>query len=278
MPHKFFWIPLTLLTILPAAEKKVEEAPLTLPGAETFVYRDLAPAPLRLHVFKPVGQKPGELRVGFISFFGGGWTKGVPAVGFSSWATRQGMVAVAADYRTKNRYGTSPLESVADGRAAFRFVQDHARDWGIDPKKIVVHGGSAGGHVALWTAIAPTPPGSSPDEAPLSRPWALILVSPVSDTSKETGYTPTRFGEHHQDLSPVHQIDSVMPPILLIHGDADKTVSYASAVAFDAKLTALKSPHQFITVPGGGHGVPEYKEQIQGTFTSFLKEFHLLPE
>lgn len=278
MRRNTIWITLIFLATLPAAEKKVEEAPLTLPGAETFVYRDLAPAPLRLHVFKPAGQKPGERRVGFISFFGGGWTKGVPSVGFTSWATRLGMVAVAADYRTKNRYGTSPLESVADGRAAFRFVQEHADAWGIDPNKIIVHGSSAGGHVALWTAIPHTPPGSSPDEAPLSRPLALILVSPVSDTSKETGYTPSRFGEHHRDLSPVHQIDSVMPLVLLIHGDADKTVSYASAMALDEKLKGLKSPHQFITVPGGAHGVPEYKDQIQGAFTAFLKEFHLLPE
>src|SRR5258706_13456548 len=116
------------------------------------------------------------------------------------------MVGVAPDYRTKGRFGTTPLESVADGRAALHWVEDHADKLGIDPKRIVVGGSSAGGHVALWTAIEHTPPGSATNEAPHIKPFALILVSPVSDTSSAIGYTPKRFGSNAEATSPVHQL------------------------------------------------------------------------
>ena len=61
------------------------------------------------------------------------------------------------------------------------------------------------------------------------KPAALILFSTVSDTSLATGYTPQRFGEHTTALSPVHQLDAKMPPVLAFHGDADKTVPLGQA-------------------------------------------------
>ena len=54
---------------------------------------------------------------------------------------------------TRKRFDAKPEDCVADGRAALRWIQDHAAELGIDPSKIVVQGSSAGGHVAAWTAI-----------------------------------------------------------------------------------------------------------------------------
>src|SRR5262245_3063697 len=92
--------------------------PVSLPGADTFASRDGRPDPMRLHVFKPKGWTASDHRPALVFFFGGGWTTGTPdrAATYAKWATTQGMVGVAPDYRTKNRFGTSPLESVADGR------------------------------------------------------------------------------------------------------------------------------------------------------------------
>ena len=169
---------------------------------------------MRLHVFKPKNWKPEDQRPALVFFFGGGWTRGTPerSAGYAKWAATLGMVGIAPDYRTKERFNSTPLESVADGRAAVRWIEDHGDKLGIDPKKIVVGGSSAGGHVALWTAIEHTPPGSATNEAPRIKPIALILVSPVSDTSSSIGYTPKRFGDKAEALSPVHQLDAKMPP------------------------------------------------------------------
>jgi acetyl esterase len=257
--------------------------PVTLPGAATFVYRDGTPEPMRLHVFKPKGWKESDRRPALVFFFGGGWTAGTPerSATYAKWAATLGMVGIAPDYRTKGRFGTSPLESVADGRAALRWVEDNAGLLGIDPRKIVVGGSSAGGHVALWTAIAHTPPGSATNEAPQIKPIAIILVSPVSDTSTNTGYTPKRFGENAEALSPVHQLDAPMPPVLVFHGDADKTVTNQQTIALRDRLVATSNVCEFVSVPGGGHGfqsqLPEWKEKSRALMEEFLTKEKILP-
>ncbi len=260
-----------------------QTTPLALPGAEPHVYRVLAPEPLRLHVFKPKNWKASDRRVAFVWFFGGGWTRGTPenSAFWTKWAAAHGMVGVAPDYRVKDRFGTSPLEAVADGRAAVRWVEDHAAELGIDPQRVVVGGNSAGGHVALWTAIVRPPPGSSAAESPTYRPVALVLTSAVSDTSKASGYTPTRFGENAQALSPVHQLDAKMPPVFMLHGDADQTVPQAQALALRQKLRATDNVCEFVSVPGGSHNfggdLPEWREKQQGMAEDFLRRLQLLP-
>ncbi len=257
--------------------------PATLPGAETYIYRDGQPDPMRLHVFKPKGWKESDRRPALVFFFGGGWTKGTPerSAGYAKWAATLGMVGIAPDYRTNERFGTTPLESVADGRAALRWVQDHADKLGIDSKKIVVGGSSAGGHVALWTAIERTPPGSATNEAPRAKPFALILVSPVSDTSSLAGYTPKRFGDKAEALSPVHQLDAKMPPVLVFHGDADTTVTNRQSIALHDKLVASSNVCELITVPGGNHGfqsqLPEWKDKTRLAVEEFLTKQGVLP-
>ncbi len=257
--------------------------PISLPGAETFVYRDGKPDPMRLHVFKPKNWKAEDHRPALVFFFGGGWTKGTPerSASYAKWAATLGMVGFAPDYRTKERFNTSPLESVADGRAALRWIEDHASELGIDPKKIVVGGSSSGGHVALWTAIEHTPPGSATNEAPRIKPFALILVSPVSDTSSAIGYTTKRFGSNAEALSPLHQLDTKMPPVLVFHGDADTTVTNAQSIALRDKLVASSNVCELITVPGGNHGfqsqLPEWKEKSRIAMADFLTQQGALP-
>ena len=53
-----------------AAPRPPETTPATLPGAETHIYRDLKPEPVRLHVFKPKNWRPGDRRPVFMWFFG----------------------------------------------------------------------------------------------------------------------------------------------------------------------------------------------------------------
>ena len=170
------------------------------------------------------------------------------------------MVGIAPDYRTKNRFGTSPLASVDDGRAAFAWVVEHADELGIDPARIAVGGSSAGGHVALWTAIEKAPPGSDAATSPKSKPAALILKSAVTDTSPETGYTPKRFGDDAMALSPVHQLDTKMPPMLVVHAANDELVHYGTAVALYNKLDSSGNACELFTIPIGGHSfASDYK-------------------
>lgn len=267
----------------PAPATASETTPVELPGAESHLYREDPIHPLRLFVIKPEGWRPDDRRPALVFFFGGGWTRGTPekSIAWARFAASLGLIGIAPDYRTNRRHGTTPLVSVADGRAAVHWVQAHAALLGLDPARVVVGGNSAGGHVALWTAISPSPPGSSPAEAPLLKPRALILLSAVSDTSLLTGYTATRFGASATALSPVHQLDPTMPPILAFHGDADQVVPLAQALALRDRLVAAGNVCELHLVPGGGHNfsgdLPEWKAATRRIIREFLQQQTLLP-
>jgi acetyl esterase/lipase len=259
-----------------------KEKALDLPGGEPMAFREGENA-MNLFVFKPVGWKATDKRSAFIYFFGGGWTKGTPlkSASTAAWAAKNGMIGIAPDYRTKDRFGTSPLASVDDGRAAFHWVVEHADELGIDPARIAVGGVSAGGHVALWTAIEKAPPGSNPSTSPKSKPAALFLKSAVTDTSPETGYTPKRFGDDAAALSPVHQLDAKMPPTLIFHAANDELVHYSTAVALHDKLDSTGNACELVTVPIGGHGFSsehqEWKLKVRAKLKDFFEGEGLLP-
>lgn len=176
---------------------------------------------------------------------------------------------------------TSPLASVDDGRAAFNWVVEHASELGIDPARVAVGGSSAGGHVALWTAIEKSPPGSDPATSPKVKPAAVFLTSAVTDTSPETGYTAKRFGDDATALSPVHQLDAQMPPTLMFHAAFDDLIHYSTAVALHDKLESTGNVCELITVPLGGHGFsseyPKWKSSVRENIEAFFSRQGLLP-
>lgn len=249
---------LTSLAADPASsEKKPEVTPLSLPGSEPFVFRKVGETELRLHVVKPAGWSKEDQRPCLVSFFGGGWTSGTPerSIGWAKWAAGKGLLGVAPDYRTRNRFGGSPEDCASDGRAAVRWIQDHAGELGIDPKRIICLGSSSGGHVAAWTAIPGPGPGKE-GPAPSLLPAALVLLNPVTDT-KASGYGgPKRFGKDAAralGCSVPDQMPARMPPAIVFHATGDTTVPYTNSVAFRNKLTSSGNRCELVTFEGLGH-------------------------
>lgn len=255
-------------------------APLSLPGAEAFIYHDVPPEPMRLHVFKPKGWKATDRRPALIHFFGGGFVRGAPtqSAGWARQAAKLGMIGIAADYRVSTRHGTDGTACLADARAAVHWLQAHAAELGLDPQRIVVSGSSAGGLLALWTAIRVNPPGSNPAEAPLAKPAALILMWPAADLTLFPAQND-RFGGHGLACSATQHLDAKMPPALLLHGDKDATVPYESSVILHRRLAETGNSCEFITMPGNGHGttLPEWKEKLPRLIQEFLTGQKILP-
>jgi acetyl esterase len=243
----------------PTVGKPKEVTPLSLPGSEPFIFRKVGEIELRLHVVKPDAWSKGGARSCLVSFFGGGWNGGTPerSIRWAKWASEHGMVGIAPDYRTRDRLGGTPEDCVADGRRAIAWVRAHSVELGIDPAKIVVLGGSAGGHVAAWTAIPSAGPGpDDPALEPESQPAALVLLNPVTDT-KVSGYGgPKRFGgdaARALGCSVPDRMPAKMPPSIVFHATADTVVPYANSVAFRDKLVANGNRCELVTFEGLGH-------------------------
>ena len=268
-----------------------EVTPLTLPGAESSVFKKVGDVELRLHVVKPKDWKPSDKRACWVTFFGGGWTSGTPArsITYAKWAAKYGLVGIAPDYRTRNRFNTQPEDCVADGRAAGRWIQDHAAELGIDPSKIVVQGSSAGGHVAAWTAIPdPVMPETASDPVPNPVPMGLILLWPVTDTGTNGYGGPKRFNNDEaraNNLSVTGRMPAKMPPTLVFHGTADKTVKFENSQAFTDKMKANGNLCELIAFPDAPHSPNSIKEgekkkivkaKIEEESLKFLEKLGLL--
>jgi acetyl esterase/lipase len=240
-----------------SAAKEVEVTPLAIPGSEPFVFRKVGGLELRLHVVKPTGWTKEDRRPCFVSFFGGGWNSGSPerSIGWAKWAASQGLVGIAPDYRTRDRLGGTPEDCISDGRAAVRWIEAHAAELGVNPKQIIAMGGSAGGHVATWTAI-PSPGPGKDNPAPEILPAALVLLNPVTDT-KDSGYGGTkRFGKDAARAlaaSVPDQMPAKMPPTIVFHATGDTTVPYANSVAFRDQLVKAGNRCELVTFEGLGH-------------------------
>ena len=219
---------------------------------------------------KPKDWKSSDKRACLVTFFGGGWTSGTPArsITYAKWAAKNGLVGVAPDYRTRNRFNTQPEDCVADGRAAVRWIQDHAAELGVDPAKIVVQGSSAGGNVAAWTAIPdPVKPESASDPVPSPAPAGLILLWPVTDTGTSGYGGPKRFGNDEaraNNLSVTGRMPAKMPPTLVFHGTADKTVKFENSQAFTDKMKANGNSCELVVFPDAPHSPNSIQEGEKG--------------
>ena len=247
----------------PSAAVDADGAPLRLPDdkpTRDLVFKTTTDSTgrevqLKMHVFEPRGHRATDKNPVLVFFHGGGWNDGSPRSFYPHCAyfAARGMVAVAPEYRVKNRQKTTPYQSVADGKSAIRYLRAHAAELGIDPQRIVAAGSSAGGHIAACTALLRGFDEKSEDAAISSAPNALALYNPVIDTSK-AGYGNARLGDRWREISPLHNVRRGLPPTILFHGDADKTVPYANAVAFEKAMRDAGNRCQLVTLHGVGHG------------------------
>jgi len=218
------------------------------------VYKRVGERALRLHVFEPddAGTKA---RPVFMIIHGGGWTGGEPRKFYpvAEHFARRGMLGISLEYRlVKPKSGVTVFDCVRDGRSAVRFVRAHAAELGVDPKRIVVAGGSAGGHVAVGTALLDfDEPGE--DRSVPCAPDALVLLNPVIDTSA-AGYGQAKIGERWRELSPLHQVRGGLPSTILFHSTADRVTPYAGARRFVELSRAAGNDCELVTYEGGRHG------------------------
>jgi len=200
-------------------------------------YKTVGDSQLQLHIFNPEGHKTSDKRPAIVFFFGGGWNSGSPSQFYPhcEYLASRGMVAISAEYRTKNSHGTTPQECVKDGKSALRWVRANAGNLGIDPDRIAAGGGSAGGHVAAAVATTKGFEEEGEDLSISCRPNALVLFNPVYDNGPD-GYGHDRVKDYWEAFSPMHNINKDTPPTVVFLGTQDKLIPVATAEDYKNRM------------------------------------------
>ncbi len=217
------------------------------------VYKQAGDTALEMTLHFPPGWKAQDQRPAIVFFFGGGWTGGKVEQfeDQAKYLASLGMVAARADYRVKSRHNVTPDACVSDAQDAVTYLAQHAQELGIDTKKMVASGGSAGGHLAACTGLTPAMNG---DEAKLPRPVAMVLFNPVVNFAGE----PRLMARLNDDkelahkLSPVAYVQKDSPPALLLYGTADKLLAQGEEYVAAAKKAGCRA--ELFTAEGQGHG------------------------
>jgi acetyl esterase/lipase len=246
----------------PALPPKVKAAPVyssqiaaKLEPTRRVIYKTIGGRELRLDFFEPAWLKPEDRRPAFVTLHGGGWGAGEPRAMYP-WAAHcaeLGMVGISVQYRLyKAGTAVTVFECVKDARSALRYVRGHALEHGIDPKKIVANGASAGGHLAMATAMFDGVDEAGEDTSVSCAPNALVLFSSVMDTSTE-GYGNAKVGPRWRDLSPVHQVRAGLPPTLTFHSTRDTTTPFKGAQLFHEAMMRAGNPSELVVQPDVQH-------------------------
>ncbi len=236
----------------------------------------------KLDLYLPATPAPGApLSPAVVWIHGGGWTGGTKnearAKQICTTLTAAGYVAVSIDYRLGE--GAWPT-NLYDCKNAMRFLRAHAAEYHLDPNRIAVAGGSAGGHLALMVGLTAGDPEFEPAGAATPYPKfssevrAIVNMYGITDllTRRKTDATgkPTDelvdggaakvYGATRETnpavwkkVSPVTHVRKDSPPVLILHGRADTTVDYAQATELAEVLKKAGTPHELHLIDGVGH-------------------------
>jgi acetyl esterase/lipase len=212
-----------------------------------WTYKEIDGKELQLSVFLPEGYATSTKHFPtFVVYHGGSWAVGEANWHYPDceyWASR-GMIAVSVDYRLSKRDGVKvPLECVKDAKSAVRFLRKNADRLKVDPDKMVIAGGSAGGQLAAAMATL-TSPETNDDCYDLSiscEPNAVILYNP--------------YFKCEASLSPPNFLRAGLPPFITFLGDEDPAITVESIVEFHEALKAHGGASEFFVGKGGKHGL-----------------------
>jgi len=243
----------------------------------------------KMDIYLP--PKTGSPSAIILNIHGGGWKNGVKESqgGFSAFF-KAGFAVANMEYRLTPQ-ATAPA-AVEDARCALLYLIRNAKELNIDAGKVVIMGGSAGGHLALMAGLLGNDhrfdtncPGTEN-----VRVAAIIDKYGITDVW-DWAYGPTItsksatqwLGDKAKDesfaksVSPVNYITKDSPPVFIVHGDADPTVPFQQSVELHKKLLSLGVKTEFITVTGGLHGKfdKEKNSEINKAIIKFIEELNL---
>ena len=220
---------------------------------------------LKLDLYRPATVERPLPALLFIH--GGGWTGGDKGDYklYAATMPLKGYVVATMAYRFAGEFGFPAC--VSDTKCAVRWLRANAARLQIDPDKIAIAGGSAGGYLAMMAGYSSDVAefegsGGNPDVS--SRPDAVINLYGPTDLTTEfarTHPTVTNFLKVSYDVnpglylhaSPLHHVDPGDPPTFIIQGSLDTLVTPDQADGLAEKFQALGMDYWYDCYPGWPH-------------------------
>jgi acetyl esterase/lipase len=232
---------------------------------------------------------------------GGGWSGGSKAESPYLNQLQRGYVAASLEYRFSQK-AKFPAQ-IQDCQAAIRWLRANAEKYGIDPDRIGVGGGSAGGHLAALVGTSGGKKafpliGGNEDQSDRVQAvcdifgptnfWTVVAqadedknVKNIFKWNQGDPYSNLIGGKLGEDkekcdaVSPVYYVSKDNPPFLILHGDRDTLVPYAQSVELNDLLADAGVEVTLQRLPGAGHGGPAFGLPAVGRLTTLFFDKHL---
>lgn len=213
-------------------------------------------------LYLPADPRPERGFPAVVIIHGGGWSVGhkraAREVNIGTTLSKNGYVGMSIDYLLANDSHPGPTwpQNLHDCKTAVRWLRANAERLRVDPLHIGVIGGSAGGHLATMVGLCGgefDPPGQGDTRVQC----AVNLYSPVLWFEQRDldmfRKTRTQAPELYKQADPRSHIDKHDPPLLILHGTADKTVAVADSEALAAAMKAKGARYQLEIIPDAPH-------------------------
>ncbi len=268
---KRFFLSLAL-TLAATALGAQTDASLGLRRTADVIYTKHDGVALTMDVLQPA--RPNG--AGIIRIVSGGWRSSHRNMAGGPWP-QAGYTTFVVVHGTQPRFNVE--EITGDLLRAVRFIRAHAAEYGVDPEKLGVTGGSAGGHLSLMVATRGGP-GDPAAKDPVDREssvvravacyypptdflnWAqegdvAVGVGGLSAYAAAFGLeaaTPEGRRRLGRALSPIYGVQARQPPVFIVQGDADPVVPLAQAERFFRRCQEVGAAVELRVRQGAGHG------------------------
>jgi len=248
------------------------EVPDPVRAVKNIAYVQRGGHALQLDLYLPARPKAVTVP-GIVFVHGGGWRAGVRD-NFAPMAIRmaqRGYAAATISYRLSSE-ALYPA-AVQDAHAAVRWMRTHAGEYGIDPARIAIGGGSAGGQIAALAGVTDGLARFDPDGGPgavSSRVQAIVNIDGLSDftseaarryeddPSKQPSSAGAWFGGRYaekadlwREASPLFYVNAQTPPVLFIVSAQPRFSLGREEMA--ARLRDAGVPSRVVAVPDTPH-------------------------